>query len=180
LSKYNIPSSVKWTHDLGLIRSYIDEGKPSIAVIRYKYLQEAGYCEKGITFTGNHYVTVMGYNSDELIIHDPLYYYNDGAYIHIPDSIFSKAIKDPNCGMIIVPDKSMDGVVTQAYKIYVVNNSMRNVRAGAGTSYNIIGTRVKGDKVRIDNSVMAEGLLWGHIYDTNYWIYMGGFTEVKE
>lgn len=180
LAKYNIPSSVKWTHDLGLIRSYIDEGRPSIAVIRYKYLQEAGYCEKGITFTGNHYVTVVGYNDTELIIHDPLYYYNDGAYIHIPNTIFSKALNDPNCGMIIVPDNPINGVIIPAYKTYAVNNSMRNVRDGAGTNYNIIGTRVKGDKVRIDNSTIAEGLLWGHIYDTNYWIYMGGFTEVKE
>lgn len=180
LAKYNIPSSVKWTHDLGLIRSHIDEGRPSIAVIRYKYLQEAGYCEKGITFIGNHYVTVVGYNDTELIIHDPLYYYNDGAYIHIPNTIFSKALNDPNCGMIIVPDNPINGVIMPVYKTYVVNNSMRNVRDGAGTNYNIIGTRVKGDKVRIDNSTIAEGLLWGHIYDTNYWIYMGGFTETKE
>lgn len=257
LGKYNIPATIKWTHDLNLIKSYIDEGRPSIAVLRYKYLQEKGYCDTDVTFTGNHYATVVGYNDKYIIIHDPLYQYKDGANKYIPNDIFLSALKDPNCGMIIVPDISLSGFAPKEYDTYKVNvelryirslpsssssntivgekykgdivkvdaisngwghiyntdsyiymnnlqkvtvqeeddnvepvdqkeyktyritNSLRNIRAGAGTKYDIVGEKVKGDTVQIDKSKMAEGLLWGHIYNTTYWIYMGAFFEIK-
>jgi GH25 family lysozyme M1 (1,4-beta-N-acetylmuramidase) len=257
LSKYNIPSTIKWTHDINLIKSYVDEGKPPIAVIRYKYLQESGYCDTGVVFTGNHYVTVTGYNDNQIIIHDPLYQYKDGANVHIPNEIFLKALKDPNCGMIIVPDISLNGftpkeyetyqanvefryvrslpdsssyttivgerykgdivkidaisngwghiyktdsyiymnnllkvtvqedeeepeIFIPPYKTYRVTNSLRNIRSGAGTGYPVVGSKVKNDLVQIDETKMAEGLLWGKIYGTTNWIYMGAFFEIKD
>lgn len=187
LRKYDINSAIKWTHSIDDIISNIDTGNPVIAVIRYQYFRQFGYCEKGITFDGNHILLVKGYNKDQqvLIINDPLYYDMHGEGIRVPFNVFVKALSDPNCGMIVIPKIAniIPGGVVQPnpYISYKVTNSLRNVRTGAGTQYSIVLEQEKhyGDIVKIDRKVQAQGLEWGHIYGNNYWIYTGGFVEVK-
>ncbi len=176
LGKYNIPSNIRWTHNLQDIRNNIDAGKPSIVVIKYSYLQQAGYADKNVSFTGIHYVLAVGYNNDEIIIHDPLYYDNKGAFIHIPNIVFQKALNDPSCGMIIVPSKSLIPSEIKPYNQYKVTVTERYIRSNqdATTRNSIVETKHNGDIVNVD--YIENG--WGHIYQTNYWIYMNGMVKI--
>ena len=45
----------------------------------------------------------------------------------------------------------------------VITGSGVNIRAGAGTSYQIVGGKSMGDVVNILETVSAEGKVWGRI-----------------
>lgn len=73
-------------HDLSLdaLKQQIDAGKPVILLVNYKHFQGKAF---------GHYVTLIGYEGDDFIVHDP---YLRGAEYRMNSGTFRKAIEDVN------------------------------------------------------------------------------------
>lgn len=69
---YDLPISWRLGVTLQDVRSYIDQGTPVIALIKYQYLPD----RQGQSTTGGHFVLVVGYDDDaaEIVINDPYYW----------------------------------------------------------------------------------------------------------
>ena len=68
-----------------------------------------------------------------------------------------------------------------SYSTYKVTVPVRNVRIGAGSDFTVVPSMEKhnGDLVKIDSTkIGTDKLIWGHIFGTPDWIYMGNMLLV--
>ena len=149
--------------------TFLAAGKPVIALLRYKVLEEAGLTEK--SFQGPHFAVVVGIDSKNIYIHDPLYTNpHDGEAHAYPLDIFYKAWVDvgndpafPNpARSAIIPTGGIGFSTTRRVK---VNIPTLNVRSGPGLSNTIVSTLKSGTIVTINHEISG----WGQL-NTNQWI----------
>ena len=79
------------TLDLAGLKAKIDEGKPTTVLLDYAPIVAAklnGIPTKGIF---GHFVLVVGYEDENMVIHDPYWKTEEGQYRRWPTAIFSKA-----------------------------------------------------------------------------------------
>jgi len=71
---YNVPLEYRKGLGLGHLRGYLDAGKPLIALVHYAAFSEL---QPGVStqslFKGPHFVVVVGYEEDYVLVHDPLW-----------------------------------------------------------------------------------------------------------
>lgn len=89
---YGLPLSWRTGISLQDVRSYIDQGTPVIALVKYQYLAD----RQGQSTTGGHFVLVVGYDDDagELVINDPYYWgplRDKGDHHHYDDNTWEQA-----------------------------------------------------------------------------------------
>jgi nucleoid-associated protein YgaU len=60
------------------LRTWIDQGRPALALIDYAPIMRARYHESSII--GGHFALVVGYDDDDVIVHDPYWNGKGGAY----------------------------------------------------------------------------------------------------
>ncbi len=147
----------------------IASGKPSIVLIRYKTLYEAGLTEK--TFQGPHFAVVVGLDPKYVYLHDPLYTDPAIGEAHpYPIDTFWQAWKDvaadpsfPNPERsAIVPSA---GLGFQVSRRVMVNIISLNVRSGPGLNMDLVGTVKKGEVFALTREMNG----WGEIA-FNQWI----------
>jgi hypothetical protein len=95
----------------------LSEKRPLIAGIMYGALVDAGLTERS-GFRGGHFVTIVGMDLDNYLIHDP-YRMQGGDFLPIPHATFEHAWTgregDPMpTGGAIVPQKAIGSIVTEA------------------------------------------------------------------
>jgi hypothetical protein len=74
------------------VKAAIDEGRPSIALIRYGYISE----RLNQRFSGLHFVVAYSYDDTHVIVADPDWYgvrRNEGARFAIPNAEWDKAFE---------------------------------------------------------------------------------------
>jgi peptidase C39-like protein len=147
----------------------IASGKPSIVLIRYKTLFEAGLTEK--TFQGPHFAVLVGLDPRYIYLHDPLYTDPLVGEAHpYPIDIFWQAWKDvaadpsfPNPERsAIIPTAGIGFQISRRVKVNIIS---LNVREGPGLNMNQVGTVKKGEVY----TIMREMNGWGEIAH-NQWI----------
>ena len=85
------------------IREWIDDGKPSIVLVRYGDFP----LRMDLAYTGGHWMVVCGYDSfdwcgyevQRMIVHDPDWYYNfmaQGGFLPVVENMFVGMHKDYN------------------------------------------------------------------------------------
>lgn len=84
LKLLQVESHARHTLSLDALKGQIDSGKPVILLVNYKYFQSKAF---------GHYVTLVGYEGDEFIVHDP---YLRGPNYRMSAGTFRKAIEDVN------------------------------------------------------------------------------------
>lgn len=135
----------------------------------------------GLFTTGGHFIVIVGIDGDTLKIYDPYLYSGkfdtstrrgkvtvEGSTVYCRIDNFREyanykgffAYK--HSGNV---QENTSTVTTSTYTRYVKVNTSLNVRAGAGTNYNIVGSLHNGDKV----TVYETNENWSRI-DTNRWV----------
>jgi hypothetical protein len=73
------------------LKEKIDSGHPTMVLIDYKPIADNHL--NGVPTSGlfGHFALVVGYDDDSIIVHDPYWATDDGAYRHWPTAVFSKA-----------------------------------------------------------------------------------------
>jgi hypothetical protein len=144
-------------------------GRPTIALIKYGTLVDAGLTEK--TFQGPHFAVIVGVDFKSIYIHDPFYTDpNTGEAHAYPIDIFWKAWRDiatdpslPN------PERSLiiptAGIGFQTSRKARVTISSLNVRLGPGLNNPVVGSVKLGTILDITREVSG----WGEI-GFNRWV----------
>lgn len=155
--------------------TFVAASKPVIALLRYKVLEEAGLTEK--KFEGPHFAVVVGLDSKNIYIHDPLYTNPaDGEAHAYPLDIFYKAWVDigndptfPNpARSAIIPT---GGIGFRTIRRVRVNIPSLNVRSGPGMGSPIVTTLKGGQIVEITREMSGWGLV-----APNQWIALSFTT----
>jgi hypothetical protein len=80
---------------LGQLRGWIDAARPPIALVHYGAFSEANNgAATQSSFRGPHFVLVVGYDDQNIIVHDPLWYgerRNEGAFKAWPIKVWLEA-----------------------------------------------------------------------------------------
>src|SRR5258706_1629043 len=155
--------------------TFMAASKPVIALLRYKVLEEAGLTEK--KFEGPHFAVVVGVDSKNIYIHDPLYTNpSDGEAHAYPLDIFYKAWVDigndptfPNPSRsAIIPT---GGIGFRTIRRVRINIASLNVRSGPGMGSPIVTSLKGGQIVEITREMSGWGLV-----APNQWIALS-FTS---
>ncbi len=151
--------------------TFVAASKPVIVLLRYKVLEEAGLTEK--KFEGPHFAVVVGIDSKNIYIHDPLYTNPlDGEAHAYPLDIFYKAWVDvgsdpsfPNpARSAIIPT---GGIGFRTIRRVRVNIASLNVRSGPAPGNPVVSSLKKDQVVEITREMSG----WGQIA-TNEWIVL--------
>ena len=153
--------------------SYLYTGIPIIVPTNYDILHEAGLTES--TFAGPHFSIVVGIDSSNVYVHDPLFTDPEDGNAHAyPLDAFLKAWTDTNLisgysipqRSAIVPMSPIGEQTAYIKRVRITINRL-NVRKGTGTNYPVIGTALKGEEYDLISEV--DG--WGEI-SPDHWIYL--------
>lgn len=90
-AKWGIPLQSMY-FDLDKARSFIDSGRPLIALVHYGTFFKTGRTHS--SFKGAHFLNVVGYKPGQIIVHDPLWPNAGGAYLAWTDHQFYQAWDD--------------------------------------------------------------------------------------
>lgn len=152
---------------LDQLREFVDQQRPSICLINYKPLSDAGLTQFKGQF--DHWLVVVGYVEAHILVNDP--YRTDGkTYLPIPDSIFQKAMY----GTAVVPLTGVTGeyTITPTHKVKNTITSL-TCRKGPSTKDKAIGYLRQNEEVVVtsitdNNWAKIEGpRLWGYSYAPN-------------
>ena len=139
-------------------------GIPSIVPVKYNVLHEAGLTEN--TFSGPHFLIVVGMDVKYIYVHDPLFTDpHDGEAHAYPLDIFQQAWADTTriAGYTIIPQRSAiipsTPIGVQSIKRVRITISRLNVRKGPGLNHAVVGTAKRSEEYNILN----EDNGWGEI-----------------
>lgn len=90
-AKYGIPLKSMY-FDMDKAKSFIDSGRPMIALVHYETFSKTGRTYS--KFKGPHFLNLIGYKPDQIIVHDPLWKGSDGAYLAWSEHQFYQAWYD--------------------------------------------------------------------------------------
>jgi hypothetical protein len=92
---YGVPLEYRKGWGLGPLRGALDLGRPLIALVHYAAFSEL---QPGVStqsaFPGPHFVLVVGYGEDHVVVHDPLWTgtrRNEGAFKRWPNAVWLEA-----------------------------------------------------------------------------------------
>jgi hypothetical protein len=143
--------------------AFLATSRPVIVLLRYKVLEEAGLTEK--KFEGPHFAVVVGIDSKNIYLHDPLYTNPaDGEAHAYPLDVFWQAWvevgSDPSfpnpARSAIIPTGGIGFKVTRRVRVKIAS---LNVRSGPGTNNAIVASLKMGQVVEIIREVNG----WGQV-----------------
>lgn len=182
LSKYGVVSNWKISN-LATLLYDLNSGRPIICLILYSVLVDAGLTQNKI-FRAFHFVTAVGYDTENVYIHDPFWTGTGGQELAVPQGIFDKAwlqagsnsSLNPAHGCII-PEQILGQPITVTYSNYKVIASKLNVRStpNSNVSTNITRALYYGNIIQIE-SIDNNG--WGKIYGAQEYIYVQWLVKV--
>lgn len=79
--------------DQHYLKDILNYGHPFVVLVDYRPVMAAGIYQYPIY--GGHFVTVVGYDHENFIVHDPYWDFNGGAYIKWPNAVFERAWNQP-------------------------------------------------------------------------------------
>lgn len=146
---YNVTFKYSADHSLGDLKRWIDDGKPSIALVRYSYWSQI---EPGLstqdTFKGPHFVVVVGYGDGNIYVNDPNYWpprREEGHQKAWSEALFDQAWSNVGTPRLRNPNNSV--IVPTAGRVYDTITVLEYT-VQPGDSWATLATRFYGDKTR--------------------------------
>ena len=126
-----------------ILEYLINTKRPLVVLIDYRPVMNANLHKYGIK--GGHFVTVVGYSDDEIIVHDPYWDAQEGAFRRWPRYIFERAWNVPNSQyqkVIVysekpVPVKFKEGDENMA-DLLALRESLRTMQNNLAEAINIL------------------------------------------
>lgn len=151
-------------------------GKPSIVLLRYKVLYDAGLTEK--SFEGPHFAVAVGMDIKNIYLHDPLYTDLAAGNAHpYPLNIFWQAWKEVATNPFPNPERSAiipsNGLGIGLSRKVRVTITTLNIRSGPNTAYSVVGALKKDQVVDIYRELNG----WGDL-GNNTWILLSYTVRV--
>jgi hypothetical protein len=166
-SSYDLTKEFLWSKTI--------EKKPFIALINYKPIHDTNL-DDDTTFTGMHFVVVVGLDADGVLIHDPLVHSEVGGFRHIHYEIYEAAVRHSDAGILLVPTKPLGKSQSISSVNYLVTVETRYVRTAPSTVNGIyVMSKHKGDIVSIGE--LNSDKSWGRLTGTGYWMFMSGLIK---
>lgn len=128
---------------------------------------------EGVSLYGTISCEVLNIRSGPGVTHDIVRGLVAGERVHIMELIEVNGSQwgRVSDGWICLDYVVLDGAETPEPAVYgTVICEVLNIRAGAGTSYDIVGTLREGQRVAVFEQKNAEGYLWGRI--SSGWVWM--------
>lgn len=170
-SSYDLSKEFLWSKTI--------EKKPFIALINYKPIHDYAHLlnpDDPGTFTGMHFVVVVGLDADGVLIHDPLVHSEVGGFRHMPFNVYDAAVRSVGAGVLLVPTKPLGSSQPTNSVTYLVTVETRYVRTAPSTVTGLwVMSLHKDDTVSIEE-LNADGS-WGRLTGTTYWTYMSGLVK---
>jgi uncharacterized protein YvpB len=168
MSSLGLLTDFKATLSLQDIFAALAAGKPSIVLLRYKVLKDAGLTEK--SFEGPHFAVVVGMDIKNIYLHDPLYTDPNVGNAHpYPLNIFWQAWKEVATNPFPNPERSaiipVNGIGFGLSRKVRVTIATLNVRSGPNTTYAVVGVLKKDQIVDVSREISG----WGEV-EPNKWI----------
>lgn len=196
LAKYGIKNT--WAINLTLTSLFesLSAGRPSIALVNYAPLVDAGLTEKS-TFRGAHFIVVVGIDIQYVYVQDP-YTITKGILLPVPHDVFRKM-----WAQCVVDGNPVGGAITMNFAIKDLSVPIEDplaktpgkytfgkdatgrdvlavyVRAGAGQTYSTLGVLTKAAYPTITIDKVSNG--YGRLSDTKFaggWVYIDYFIKV--
>jgi GH25 family lysozyme M1 (1,4-beta-N-acetylmuramidase) len=177
LKSYGVQSEYAANATPGRLYELLASGRPVMCLIRYKEFVEAGLSSK--TFQGFHFIVAVGFTTDSIIIHDPLYEGVGGKYVTIPNDVFFAAwkaaglepLKNPACAYVapVMPigTKLNGSQVIKRVKVNASNGlKIRSTPVALTNDSNKVGAMKNGEPA----SIIKEQDGWGLLSDYRGWI----------
>jgi hypothetical protein len=173
LDQYGVSSRWVTNQNLYHLFDHLYGGRPLIALVHYKDIRDTIQTESA--FSGPHFVVVVGMDTRNVYVHDPLWKGAGGQALPIPLAVFNASWqKTPGNSVqyaAVVPFRSlMDTDDIPGTRVRVTADVL-NVRTGPGVENSLVGGLRKGEVVKV---VETQGD-WGMI-GPQEWIHMG-YTE---
>jgi hypothetical protein len=176
LARYGITTTWRTGQSLGALFETLTGRKPSIALINYGVLVDAGVTERS-DFRGSHFVTVVGADIHTVYIHDPYWRTDRGERLQLTPELFVSAWtrtneqSNPTRG-VLTPDAGIGEQVAHLYRARIIE-TMR-VRSGPGQNYDTVDRLTPGAVVAVVEDV--DG--WGR-FAPNRWLYTANANWVQ-
>jgi len=170
---FDVETTIGWSLSVSQIKSFIDLDYPIITLVDYGVLAGAGVT----CFTGNflHWITIVGYKEDSVVVHDPYCKNEEGANRVIPNNVFLSAYR--NSCLVVEGEKTMPAITNAT----VITTSIFNIRSQPSIYSTDIGDLINGEKIYIDKEQVGtdgQGRTWGHItYPKIGWVRNDGYKK---
>ena len=174
---YDIAFEYGADYTLTDLKRWIDEGKPAIALVKYSYWSQI---EPGLstqdTFSGPHFVVIVGYGNGNIYVNDPDYWpprREEGQAKAWTEVLFNLAwsnvrtpsFPNPN-NSVIVPSRGIEGPVEPAAEPEETPN-VTEYTVQPGDTWTGLAGRFYGDQTRF-----AEILAFNHLAEGSS-LYIG-------
>jgi len=180
LALFDVRTVEKNTTEITMIKTEINKDNPIIALIDYKTLQNANLtCFKPIK-TLLHWIMIVGYDDQNIIINDPYCPEGLGHNRKIPNAIFSSASRG-SC-LIIKGDEEMPAITNATIK---APNGF-NIRQLPSIKSADIGNLLDKERIFINKTQMGTdggGFIWGYmtarehfLFPTVGWVRSDGYV----
>jgi len=165
LASYSILTDTRYSQKVSDIYDALAFMKPVILILRHQVLREVGLTTE--TTEAPHYLAAVGFDVDNIYIHDPLRNEGDesGRALRVPLMIFYEAW---NKVVQAIPSQFDRAAIIPKFalrrRMYVTSDTL-NIRKGPGTNFEVVGNLKKGDLFEV-SQFQAN---WGMI-EENQWV----------
>ena len=154
----------RWRMKINDIEEHLSRGYAVMALINYGVLKD--HISTYSSFSGNHFLLVIGVDDENFILHDPLWKSDDGKNLYVNKSVFEKAWSEADgiqsSGLVMTESLNKNEVIIR--KGRVISSIGLNLRLGTSIRHSIVGRLYDGNDVEFAEIFQSnEGNYWGSI-----------------
>ena len=166
LAANGVPAELRYSMKLGDLALVLATGRPAITLVNHDVLQQAGVTSE--TFSGPHYLVVVGLDVKQVCVHDPLRSDNSGIGQAIPWLMFYRAWNQAQGYQRAALIPRM-----QLIRRVLVNPATLDVHNDASASAASVAVAHAGDVFEVTEQKNG----WGKI-ETGKWILLSSTADI--